>query len=88
MGLEEQQAAWKAEDAAKLARGKAREAYYAFVATVLAKEAKTGAYLTDEGVDHENSEHEAYESLAYWEAMMRSAQCALADRAHEAGVKL
>lgn len=88
MELSEQLAAWAAEDAAEMARGKAKEAYRAFVATLEAKEAETGAYLTDEGVDHENSEHETYESLAYWEAMLNSAKFAAHDRAEEAGVKL
>lgn len=93
MTLQEQQAIWAAEDAAELARGKARDAYYAFITKVAAKEERPGqsrAYLTDEGVDQENSlvDGREYDSREFWVAMLASAEDAAYFRAEEAGITL
>lgn len=91
MTLDQQKAIWAAEDAAALALGKAQDEYYAFITKVAAMEVRDGqdrAYLTDEGVDNENSIHHGYGTLAYWKTMLASAEDALQSRADEQGINL
>ena len=94
MTLDQQIAAWAAEDAALLAAGKARDEYYALVRELEAAERKlgnpviTGIWFADEGVDIENSEHEEADSLAFWQAMYRSAAMNAGDRAAQHGLSI
>lgn len=91
MTLQEQQAIWDAEDAAELARGRARDAYYTYITEIAAKEVREGqarAYLTDELVGQQNSEQHEYDSVEFWCTMLASAECAAHDRAEEVGIVL
>jgi len=45
-------------------------------------------YLVDSGIDHENSEHETLGSLAYWQAMYRSAASSAGARAEDYGLDI
>ena len=76
MTLEDQMAAWAAEDAAELACGQARAAYYAFTGGL-------DVALVDEAADYENSVDFAEGSLEFWQNMLRSAQFAAEDRKAE-----
>jgi hypothetical protein len=67
---------------------KARAKYDVLVSDLGAVEAVHGLYLTDENIDHENSEHEAEGSLEYWEAMHRSASSAAGARAEDYGLNI
>jgi hypothetical protein len=93
MGLEEQIAAWDAEDKAQLAISRAQADYYALIAELEALEKEIAPvwnpiFLADEGADVENSEHEPAGSLAFWQAMYRSAAMAAGGRGEERGLDI
>lgn len=45
------------------------------------------SYITDEGVDSENSSHCQYGSSEYWDAMLMSLDCSVAMRLEDMGIE-
>ena len=96
--LDQQIALWAAEDATLRAECAAEKEYTALLCDLMAVEAAHRdyararghweLYLTDSDADHENSEHEVAGSVAYWNAMYRSAACSAGFRAEEYGLDI